>query len=132
MKKYLILILFISSSVLSFGQIDNYSESEVLSILCSGKWYMEYTILNGEKELVPNGEVDWIIFYENGVHFYTDLGVYLKGTWKYDHDKKAIITDDDAGTVEHFITKLSKTVLEVKEEYNGGSWIMAFNKVERK
>jgi len=108
------------------------TENEVVKLICSDKWYMEYTIYDSVKELIPEGEVDWIVFHENGIHEYTDLGVYVKGTWTYNHEKKAIITDDDGGIVEHYITKLSETVLEVKQKDINGFWIMAFNKIERK
>ena len=132
MKKYLILILLISNSVFCFSQIDKMTESEVRKLICSDKWYMEYTIYDGEKEFIPKGEVDWVVFHENGEHEYTDLEVYVKGIWTYNHEKKIIITDDDGGIVEHYITILSETELEVKQKDINGFWIMAFNKVEIK
>ena len=65
MKKLSIILFFLINSLFIFGQIDSLAEKEVITKICSGKWYIQYVGYDAIKEYEEEFS-DWLHFYIYG------------------------------------------------------------------
>ncbi|AUC15898.1 hypothetical protein BTO06_12375 [Tenacibaculum sp. SZ-18] len=92
MKKLIVISLILISSLQTIvGQ-----EKNELDLITSGKWYLEYMEMAGQKKSLPIElkENNWMIFHSDGNHEIMTMGEMNKGKWEYLKDEKTIKMTD--------------------------------------
>lgn len=118
MKYLFTLITFL---IIASCQTNNQTEELNLKRLCSGKWTMEYVIMENQKTMLPteSGQESSMIFHEDGKHEIMSFGDAFFGEWEYNKKTNSIIMKDDGGVVEQKIEKLTDTELLLSYEVDG-------------
>lgn len=102
MKKLIVISLILISTIQTIiGQ-----EKNELDLITSGKWYLEYVEMAGQKKSLPNElkETNWMIFYSNGKQEVMTMGEMNIGKWEYLKDKKSIkMTDKGQESIQEII-----------------------------
>lgn len=115
--KALFLLFIVVGNVLC--NVESYQDSEI-SLLMSGKWYLESIEMAGQKIDLPTEMRDesWVIFHKNGKHEFMEMGQKSEGIWTYQNKKKTIITEDRDGKLPQKIINISphKLKLEIIED----------------
>ena len=88
MKKITIILL----TIISFSFQSN-SIQDDMGLICSGKWFVEYIEVAGEKAPLPPDVLKncWTIFYADGnAEGMDQKGIPMKGKWEYLKEERAI------------------------------------------
>ncbi len=103
MKKLIIITLILISSLQTIaGQ-----EKNELELITSGKWYLEYMEMAGQKKSLPIElkENNWMIFHSDGKHEVMTMSEMNVGKWEYLKDEKTIkMTDKGQVSNQEIIT----------------------------
>ncbi|HAA18078.1 MAG TPA: hypothetical protein DCR93_24240 [Cytophagales bacterium] len=106
-------------------------DNEKQSLLCSGKWHLDYFTFDGDTLKSTPSELtnNWVIFHANGTEEVMEEGEKYNGTWEADWVNMVLKTQDRDGTVDQKILELhpATLVLLVKEEY--ADVVMGFKKL---
>jgi hypothetical protein len=111
----LIVFTLISFSFQSNKSYPNNSQDDI-SLICSGKWHIEYLVLSGNKTTFTSEmkETSWAIFYRDGkVRGMNTEGLYPKGKWEYLKEIRAIRTRGKKGSDIQKIVSLSNNKMVV-------------------
>ena len=103
MKKIVMIILIL----ISFSFQSNYIQDDI-SLICSGKWHLEYMEVSGEKIPLPPEMIknSWVIYYKDGKAEGMDQnGVLSTGKWMYLKEKRAIeVTDKKEKDIQKIVS----------------------------
>lgn len=127
MKKLILLTFLIASS---FQTINSQGKNNK-DLIDSGKWYIEYAIINQQKNTLPESikEENWIIFHSNKKMEREDSGIKSDGTWEFDTKTNIIKTTDNASEVlEMSVQELTKNTLTYFFTYKGNSYTIGLKK----
>jgi|GEM_PF-3216604 len=126
----LIIFTLISFSLQSNKSYSNNSEDDI-SLICSGKWHLEYMKISGEKIPLPAEMIEnsWVIYHPDGIAEGMDKeGLPTKGKWKYLKEIRSIKATDDEETNIQKIISISETKLVVTTTQHEHEIIIGFTK----
>lgn len=120
MKTFILLFSLLLSITPSFEIQKNTID---LDLLCSGKWNMEYVVMDNQRTDLPSegNQVSWMIFHKDGKHEIMSFGQKFTGTWKYLKESNSIEMTDPGGSVNQKIEKLTKDELIFSYDIEGNT-----------
>ncbi len=126
MKKTVMILLTLIS--LSFQS--NYIQDDI-SLICSGKWYIEYMEVAGNKIPLPPEMIknSWVIYYTDGrAEGMDQKGVLKTGSWEYLKEKRALkVTDKEEIDIQKIIS-INSSKLVFSTNKHGQEMIIGFTK----
>lgn len=126
MKKIGVVIL----TLVSFSFQSNYIQNDI-SLLCSGKWHLEYIEISEKKiPLPPNMEKNsWAIYYSDGrVEGMDQDGMPTNGKWEYLEETRAIKVTEKEETGIQKIISISDSKLVFSVNQHEQEMIIGFTK----
>lgn len=126
MRKIIVLSFLILTSFQSlFAQ-----EKDEFKLITSGKWYLEYVEMAGQKMELPAEiqKMSWVIFHANGKQEGMEEGRKYVGKWEFDKSNKIIRTDDLDGKVDQKLISVTENKLIVSVKEQGSEMIMGMKK----
>jgi hypothetical protein len=124
-------LYFLINSSFIYGQIDSMTENEVITKICSGKWYIEYIGYDDIKEYHEEF-TDWLNFYTDGTIDISEEDGFVKKEYSYNHIKKTINYGENKKTAIWFIDKLNDQELTLKQIIKDKVIYTVCNKTARK
>jgi hypothetical protein len=134
MKK--LIFLFIAISLSSFTTIQAQKQNTI-DLICSGKWYVDYAMVDGIKRELPKerAEKTWLLFYRDGKHDAMSPDGLHKGTWKLNEKENSITftenskyTNDKDSVITQKIISISATALVFETSVQGQKFTIHFKK----
>lgn len=101
MKKTVLITLMICFSTLIAS-----AQEELTSDFFLGKWYVVYSIYDGNQSpfLGKSMDENWAVFNDDDTHSFMQNGIVYEGTWTFNSLKNVMVTDDVDGVVEHQVS----------------------------
>lgn len=120
--RIIILFFFTSFQILCAQQ-----ESKLIT---SGKWYIDYTEVAGQKMESPAEAKDsnWVSYHEGGEYEGMEEGQEYFGKWAFDSEKKVIRIDDLSGEVEQKIVSINESAFVIFINDDGMEIIIGMKK----
>lgn len=112
LKYFATVITLVLSSMLVNSKI----QKDKKSLLCSGKWYMQYTKSGEIKQSIP-GDLEgnpWMVFHKDGNYNADGNAKKEKGLWEFSKNKDSLLLNIDLTiNVAFRINKLNAKELEL-------------------
>ncbi|BDD03884.1 lipocalin family protein [Aureibacter tunicatorum] len=126
MKK-IILLTFLA--LISLQNIIAQGKNE-FELIISGKWYLEYVEMDGQKMELPAEmqKMNWVIFHADGKQEGMEDGQKYVGKWEFNKSNKIIRTDDLDGKVDQKLISVNENKLIVSVKEQGTEMIMGLKK----
>lgn len=126
MRKLILLTLLFLGSIETIKA----QENEEFELITSGKWYLEYIEMSGQKMELPAEmqKSNWVIFHADGKQEGMEEGQKYIGKWEFDRIKKVIRTDDLDGKVDQKLILVNENKLVVSVTQYGSETIMGMKK----
>ena len=110
----LAILLFINLSALAQPK----TEQEVRSLLCH-KWKVTHMETAERKVAVPAEYELYMDIRSNGTLIELEPEGEHNGKWKYEHETRTFITDDDDGIKKHEVIKINEKEFIIKSDLGG-------------
>jgi hypothetical protein len=125
--KKLFLLTFL---ILSSFQTINSQEKNEKDLISTGKWYIEYMKMGGQKMNLPveMQKMNWVIFHKGGKQEGMEEGKKYVGKWEFDEKNRIIKTNDLDGINEQKLISVTKNKLIVSVKEKGSEMIMGMKK----
>ena len=122
MKKITIILCAI---ILCSFKVDT-SETQIKSLLTSGKWFVESVQEIGqEPEKAENKNDEWVVFHKEGKVEENLYGEITNATWEYsDKDKSIKVTGNDVVYKKIIEITETKLTIELIEDVNDDNHLM--------
>lgn len=126
MKKYVVLTFLLFTSF----QILKAQEKDEFKLITSGRWYLEYVEMAGQKMVLPDEiqKSNWVIFHKDGKQEGLEQGKKYTGKWEYDKLKKIIRTNDLDGKNNQKLISVTENRLIFSVEEEGSEMIVGMKK----
>ena len=121
----IIIILFFT-----FFQVVNAQQTEESKLISSGKWYIDYFEVAGQKmaSSADSKESNWALYYESGDYEAMEEGQDHFGNWQYDSTTKIITIDDMDGQTEQKVVSVTDKILIISVDDDGMELIIGMKK----